>query len=106
MLKDKRGKVKMRNPFILSVVILVLVFGGSVGCFAAEGVIYGCVNKKGEIRIVSDCAKCEPEENCVFWNKAEPSRQPGRRTRRSSGFHAGERYLLDPQGRNVYQPLP
>ena len=96
----------MRNLFILSVVFFVLGFSAGVECFAAEDVIYGCVNKDGKIRIVSDCTKCGRGEDCVSWNKAEPPRQPGRRTYRRSRFRDGERYLLDPQGRNVYQPLP
>jgi hypothetical protein len=96
----------MRNLCIVAVVLLVLMFSGSIECFAAEGVIYGCVNKDGRIRIVNDCTKCGQGEDCVSWNKAEPPKQPSRRTPRGSGFRDGQRYRLDPQGFNVYQPRP
>jgi hypothetical protein len=98
--------MKIKKVFIVSVVLTVFAVTASIQSFAAQGVIYGCVTKNGEIRIVNDCTKCRQGEDCISWSKAEPPRHPGRRTSRGSGFRDGERYRLDPQGRNVYQPLP
>lgn len=103
---QKGKKMKKRSVFIFSVALMIFLFSGNVESFASEGMIYGCVNKDGKIRIVSDCRKCGQGEDCISWNKAEPSRQPSRRSYRSSGFRDNERYRTDPQGRNVYQPLP
>ena len=59
MLAGQKGKrMKTEDLFIVSFVLSVLVSSGGIGCFAAEGVIHGCVNKDGKIRIVSDCTKC------------------------------------------------
>ena len=98
--------MKMKKVFIASVVLTVFAVTASIQCFAAQDVIYGCVNKNGEIRIVNDCTKCRQGEDCVSWNKAESPRRSDRRTYRGSAFRDGKRYRLDPQGRNVYQPMP
>jgi hypothetical protein len=96
--------MKIKMPFFAGLVFGAGVVGTSIEGLAASDVIYGCVNKAGKIRIVDHCNDCRRTEECISWNKAESPRRTIRRSRR--GFRDGQRYLLDPQGRNVYQPLP
>jgi type VI secretion system secreted protein Hcp len=70
---------KLRNGLIL-----VGVAGLGVAAFAAiakaapgDGVIYGCVNRAGVLRVAASATDCSARETAIQWNQVGPQGLPG-----------------------------
>jgi hypothetical protein len=69
------------GKWLQSAIVGVLAFGlGSTSLafgLVANGVISGCVNASGSIRIVTDAASCKPSETAISWNQVGPQGAQG-----------------------------
>ncbi|MDB4265054.1 hypothetical protein N9893_03210 [bacterium] len=66
----------MRKVFIAAGIILLFLVVTSLQSYAAD-LIYGCVKKQGELRIVSGSGECKRNETEISWNEQGPKGDKG-----------------------------
>jgi hypothetical protein len=69
--------MKTRNMFVALLIISCLLFVVWVPCDAADETIYGCVNKKGKVRIVAGLDECKSKETPITWRTTGAQGPPG-----------------------------
>lgn len=67
----------MKKLFMAMGIILALLVATSVQSLAEENLIYGCVDKKGHLRIVSNPQECKKKKTAIYWNKVGPEGPQG-----------------------------
>ena len=67
----------MRKALIATGVIILVLVVTSLQSIAEENVIYGCVKKNGQFRIVNTPNDCKESETAIYWNKVGPQGEPG-----------------------------
>jgi len=82
----------MRLFAVITEVFFVLL-ATNIQASEEENVIYGCVGKKGKLRVVGSPAKCKKREVAVYWNIVGPQGP------------AGEQGAIGPQGPRGSQGL-
>jgi len=58
-------------------IISCFLFAAWVPCEAADETIYGCVNKKGKVRIVNSLDECKSKETPLTWRTTGAQGPPG-----------------------------
>lgn len=81
--------MRTRNMIIALLLISCFLFVAWVPCEAADETIYGCVNKKGRVRIVGSLDECKSKETPLTWRTTGLQGPPGPQ---------GEQGLPGPQG--------
>ena len=67
----------MRKLCVVIGVISAFLVAISIQCSAEDTVIYGCIGKKGILRVVSDPSECKGSETAIYWNKVGPQGPQG-----------------------------
>ena len=68
----------MGKLFVIVVVAIGVLAIGNIQSLARDVVYHGCVNKKGDLRIViRGASKCKKGETHISWNQAGPQGEQG-----------------------------